>query len=270
MNVEIINTGNELLNGKIQNTNVDWLIKQLHKIGARVIRYCVIPDDIEVISTTLTAALHRSADIIITTGGLGATYDDMTITAVAKVVKRPLILNNHALAMVESKFEYARKLGWTHVELIDEHWKKMAEIPEGSTPIENPPGAAPAVQTEYEGKTIFSLPGPPNELKSIFRTYIRPFLKKRIKTKLPETHFYIKGLIEPTISGIIDETHRKFQGVWVKSHPMLHTGKVMLEIHMTLEEGYDSAELLEKAKTHFLSSITNLGDVTILNELEGE
>ncbi|HUY01002.1 MAG TPA: molybdopterin-binding protein [Candidatus Deferrimicrobium sp.] len=268
MNVEIINTGNELLNGKIKNTNVDWLIKKLHKLGANLIQYSVIPDDLDVIVFTLHAALERSAEVIITTGGLGATYDDMTLKAVAQVVNRPLFLNEQALEMVESKFEYAKRLGWTKANQITDHWRKMAVLPEGSTPINNPPGAAPGVKTEYQGKTIFSLPGPPNELQAIFRTAISPFLKEKIKHKPPEAHFYIDGVIEPTISGIIEETFNNFKGVWIKSHPMLHTGKLMLEIHLTLEDGYYSTELLENAKSYFIESIRKFGCGRILTELE--
>ncbi len=270
MNVEIINTGNELLNGKIKNTNVSWLIKNITRLGARIIQYSVIPDDLEIIRSALRAALTRSAEFIITTGGLGATYDDMTLTAIAEVVGQPLKLNPKALEMVESKFEYARRLGWTNVDLISEHWKKMAVIPEQSIPLENPPGAAPGVQIEYEGKMIFALPGPPNELKAIFRKYLRPLIKKQIKTKTPEVHFYIKGLIEPTISGIIDSTFTKFKGVWVKSHPMLHTGKLMLEIHITLQEGYNSPELVADAKKYFIKAIEKLGRGQILMDIKGD
>ncbi|NVM55994.1 MAG: competence/damage-inducible protein A [Candidatus Helarchaeota archaeon] len=270
MKVEIINTGNELLNGKIKNTNIIWLIKKLNRLGARLIQYSVIPDDLEVICAALRAALERSTDVIITTGGLGATYDDMTLKAIAKVINRPLTLNSRALEMVELKFEYAKRLGWTYADLISDHWKKMAIIPEGSIPLENPPGAAPGVQITFAGKTIFALPGPPNELRAIFRKEIRPFLQQRIISKAPETHFYISGLIEPTISGIINNTFIQFKGVWVKSHPMLHTGKLMLEIHISLQEGYDSPELVENATSYFIREIEKLGCGKIIMELEVE
>ena len=270
MNVEIINTGNELLNGKVKNTNLQWLIKKLNRYGARIIQCTVVPDDLDCIGSTLRAALERSADFIITTGGLGATYDDMTLKAISEVINRPLKLDPRALEMVESKFAYAKRLGWTDVDLISEHWKKMAVIPEHSVPLENPPGAAPGVQIEFRGKTIFVLPGPPNELKAIFRRSILPILKQRIKNKTPEVQFFVKGLIEPTISGIIDSTFKEFKGVWVKSHPMLHTGKLMLEIHITLQEGYNSVELVEKAKHYFIKEIEKLGRGQIIMDLEGD
>lgn len=270
MNIEIINTGNELLNGKIKNTNITWLIKKLHRLGPRLIQYSVVYDDLETIASALRAALKRPVDVIITTGGLGATYDDMTLEAIAKVINRPLVLNQDALKMVESKFEYAKRLGWTYVNLISDHWKKMAIIPEGSIPLENPPGAAPGIQVEFEGKTIFALPGPPNELHAIFRRSLRPFLKGRIKGKAPEVNIYVAGLIEPTISGIINDTFTRFKGVWVKSHPMLHTGKLMLEIHITLQEGYDSPELVENAKNYFVTEIKKLGHGKILEASEVE
>lgn len=270
MNVEIINTGNELLSGKIQNTNLDFLIKNLYRLGARLTQITVIPDNLKVISLTLLAALERGAEIIITTGGLGATYDDMTLTAVAEAINRPLMLNEQALVMVEAKFEYAKKLGWTNGAEISEYWKKMAIIPEGSIPLNNPPGAAPGIQIEYNSKTIFSLPGPPEELKAIFRTAIRPYLQARIKAKSPEAHFYVLGVIEPTISGLIEETFTQFEGIWIKSHPMLHTGKLALEIHITLQEGYNSAELVENAKNYLIELLKNVEKAKILTDFEVE
>ncbi len=270
MRVEIINTGNELLNGKIKNTSVEWLIKNLNRLGARIIQYSVIPDELEFIKSTLQAAVERSAEVIIITGGLGATYDDMTLNAVAQVVKCPLRMNDDALKMVDSKFEYAKKLGWTYSDEITDSWRKMAIIPVGSIPLENPPGAAPGVQIEYQGKTIFCLPGPPNELQAIFRKYLRPFFKDHIKEQTNEIHFYLTGVIEPTISGIIYDTFTKFQGVWIKSLPMLHTGKLMLEMHFTLQDGYDSPELLEKAKIYFLESFVKLGQGKVIHDPEAE
>lgn len=268
MNVEIINTGNELLSGKIQNTNLDFLIKNLARLGARLTQISVIPDNLDVISSTLRTALGRDAEVIITTGGLGATYDDMTLTAVAKAINRPLVLDKRALQMVEEKFEYAKKLKWANGAEISEHWKKMAIIPEGGIPLNNPPGAAPGVQIDCNGKTIFCLPGPPEELKAIFRIALRPFLQTRIKVKSPEAHFYVLGVIEPSISDLIQETFTKFKGVWIKSHPMLYTGKLALEIHLTLQEGYNSAELVEKAKQYLMDLLEKVEHAKILSELE--
>ncbi len=268
MNIEIINTGNELLIGKIKNTNVDWLIKSITKLGAHVIKYSVIPDDSDIISSSLKAALKSTGDIILITGGLGATYDDMTLSAVAKALNKNLVFDERAVEMVESKFEYAKRLGWTQADKITKHWRKMAHIPEGSTPLENPPGAAPGVQIKHEGKLIFCLPGPPNELKSIFRKAIRPIIKARVKAKSPEAHIFIKDIIEPTISGIIQKTFERFEGVWIKSHPMLHTGKLMLEVHFTLQDGYNSSELLEQASAYFTQEIQNLGRGKILSAEE--
>ena len=269
MNIEIINTGNELLSGKIQNTNLDFLIKNLARLGARLTQISVIPDNLEIISSTLRAALERNVEVTIITGGLGATYDDMTLTAVAKAINRPLMLDKRALIMVEDKFEYAKKLKWANGAEISDHWKKMAIIPEGSIPLNNPPGAAPGVQIEYnKGKTIFCLPGPPEELKAIFRTAVRPFLQARIKVKSPEAHFYVLGVIEPSISDLIQETFTKFKGVWIKSHPMLHTGKLALEIHLTLQEGYSSADLVEQAKQYFMELLEKVENAKIIPELE--
>jgi len=270
MNVEVINTGNELLSGKIQNTNLDFLIKNLDRLGVRLTQITVIPDNMDIISYTLRAALEHNVDIIITTGGLGATYDDMTLAAVAEAIHRPLMLDEQALEMVKAKFEYAKKLDWTDGAEISEHWKKMAIIPEGSIPLNNPPGAAPGVQIEYNNKTIFCLPGPPEELKAIFRIAIRPYIQNRIKAKSPEAHFYVLGVIEPTISGLIEETFMKFNGVWIKSLPMLHTGKLALEIHITLQEGYDSAELVENAKNYFIGLLKKVKKAQILKDFEVE
>jgi len=111
MKVEILVIGNEILIGKTQDTNSIWLAKRIAKYGHRLKRITAIEDDIETISITLQTILKRKPDIVITTGGLGPTFDDMTLAGVAKGLNRELKLNQHAYNSVKKAYEHAYKRG---------------------------------------------------------------------------------------------------------------------------------------------------------------
>ena len=101
--VDIVAVGNELLLGDVLDTNTHWLCKRITGLGGRVRRAVMIEDDVEVIAAEIRGALARGADVVFTTGGLGPTADDMTLTAVAQALDAPLELNEEALSLVLDK-----------------------------------------------------------------------------------------------------------------------------------------------------------------------
>ncbi len=111
MKVEILVIGNEILIGKTQDTNSNWLAKRIAKYGHRLKRITAIEDDIQIISTTLQIIWDRKPDILITTGGLGPTFDDMTLAGVAKGLNRELDINQHAYKSREKAYENAYHRG---------------------------------------------------------------------------------------------------------------------------------------------------------------
>ena len=157
--VEIISLGNELLIGKVLNTNAHWLSKRATSLGIKVKRVTILPDDVNETARAIRETLKRKPEFIVTTGGLGPTFDDKTLESIAKALNRKLEANKEAMEMVKEKYQkYARKKRSNNRELT-QPLVKIATIPENSRPIRNPLGTAPAMQRNLEDTVLIALPG---------------------------------------------------------------------------------------------------------------
>ncbi len=170
MIADIICVGNELLTGLIENTNSGYLGRRLNTIGIAVREVSVIADQDLVIKKTLAKALSKS-DLVIITGGLGPTEDDLTREAVASYLKRKLVLNETWLQLMEGFFT-ARGVA------MPVNNRKQAMVIEGSELLVNERGTAPGLYIEDQGKLIVILPGPPNEMQYMFEKSVLPQIKK--------------------------------------------------------------------------------------------
>lgn len=140
--IEIISIGNELLIGKTLNTNAQWLAKRLTTLGLNVHRITTISDDVEEISAAVKEAILRKPDFLITTGGLGPTFDDKTLKGITKALGTRLEKNKEASKMIEEKYKiYAKEQGLEKIELTPARMK-MAKLPKGAKPLLNPVGTA--------------------------------------------------------------------------------------------------------------------------------
>ena len=175
INAEIIAVGSELLLGQIINTNASYLAQKLAALGIDLFRQSVVGDNPERLTEALRNALKR-ADIVITSGGLGPTVDDITIRSIAESVSRPLILDKTILKDIEWHFKKR------NIKMPTDN-KQQAYIPKGAIAVKNPVGTAPASIIEQGTKTVIALPGPPRELIPIFESAIIPYLGKRYKTQ---------------------------------------------------------------------------------------
>lgn len=167
---EIVSVGTELLLGDILNTNARFLSLELAALGISVLRQTTVGDNPERLAQVLTDALTRS-DIIIATGGLGPTADDITKEVCCKVMGFELIIDRDILGVIESYFQ-SRNIK------MPESNKKQAYVPLGGTTFFNKNGTAPGCACEKEGKCIVMLPGPPRELNPMFIHDVKPFLSK--------------------------------------------------------------------------------------------
>jgi len=174
MQAEIVTIGTELLLGKIVDTNATYIAQQLATIGLDLYYKTTVGDNEGRITSVLQQALARS-DVVITSGGLGPTVDDVTRQAVARAAGRELVLDEKLLAQIEARFA---RHGFT----MSENNRRQAYIPQGAIPIENPVGTAPAFIVETEQGLIISLPGVPRELKHLMETWVIPFLKEKLQT----------------------------------------------------------------------------------------
>jgi nicotinamide-nucleotide amidase len=173
MKAEIISIGDEILIGQIVNTNAAWMAQQLNLAGIEVCQVSSVSDSKDHIISSFREAEKR-ADIILITGGLGPTKDDITKHTLCDYFNTSLKLNEDILKDVKKIF-YERGLELTSLN------KKQAEVPENCTPIRNMNGTAPGMWFEQNGKIYISMPGVPYEMKAIMTEYVLPELKRKLE-----------------------------------------------------------------------------------------
>lgn len=167
MNAEIISVGTELLLGHTINTDASFVARELSPVGINLLYACTVGDNPERLKTAIDTALQRS-DIVITTGGLGPTGDDLTKETVVAAAGKKLVMHQESMERIERYFQ-GRTLGETQ--------KKQAMLPEGCTVFPNDVGTAPGCGFRTEnGKLVAMLPGPPSELIPMLKNYAVPFL----------------------------------------------------------------------------------------------
>ena len=171
MTVELISVGTEILLGNIVNTNAAYLSEKCAMLGLFCYHQSVVGDNEERLQDTLKTALSRS-DIVILSGGLGPTKDDITKEVAARVFRKPLYEDAHTKERIQ---EYFLR---NHRRQITENNWKQALVPEGAVVIDNHNGTAPGLILEDYGKIVILLPGPPNEIKPMFERDIVPYLTR--------------------------------------------------------------------------------------------
>ena len=232
--VEIICVGNELLIGKTLNTNAQWLTKRITTLGLTTRRVTVVGDDINEISGVIQEAVQRSPRFLLTTGGLGPTFDDKTLEGLAKALGRRIEVNEEALKMVKEKYLSYVQEGRMEVAELTPHRVKMAKLPEGSGPLYNPVGTAPAVVAEHENVTIIALPGVPSEMKSIFDESVASVLKKAAHgVTFFETSIEATKVMESEMAPLIDKVMHSNPHVYIKSHPKGAERVPRIEFHLS-------------------------------------
>ncbi|MBR0596546.1 competence/damage-inducible protein A [Sinanaerobacter chloroacetimidivorans] len=208
MKSAILSVGTELLFGQITNTNSVYLSQQLNLLGIDVMYHYTVGDNPERLAEMIHQAF-TDCDLIITTGGLGPTQDDLTKEIAAEVLHDELVLHEPTLREIESFFKKVNRE-------MTENNKKQAYIPSRAVMFHNDAGTAPGFALEENGKTIICLPGPPREMTRLFDLQVKPFLEKKsqsviyykqlrtfgigesaLETELQE---YIDGQTDPTLA----------------------------------------------------------------------
>ena len=179
----IVSIGNELLIGHTTDTNATYISQQLLSIGIPVVSVYTVGDDIGQIARALKRAAE-DADIVIATGGLGPTDDDLTRQAFAELLNAELRLDSNLLETIRQFFA-KRGLPMPEKNAI------QANIPAGAQPIENPVGTAPGICAEFQGKLFFALPGVPVEMKQMFEASVLPYLQQHRLAPRPAWGFTV-------------------------------------------------------------------------------
>jgi nicotinamide-nucleotide amidase len=238
---EIIAIGDELLYGRVYDTNSFWLAEQLTQLGLKVQRITCIGDDVETIVSALEEAHRRGNSFIISTGGLGPTQDDRTIEAASTFSQRPVTTEGTILQALAAR----RNLP---IEDVPPTIRKMSQTLEGATCIPGVAGWAPATIFQKDGTTFILLPGPPKEVKELFQAASKIILEKshQRSTAARVTVNAYESQVAPTTEHIM----KTLQGTYLKPLVGQYTPGEGLPIDIVAygETEEDCKRKLEKAK----------------------
>lgn len=233
MNCELISVGTEILLGDILNTNVQYLSKALACIGIGVTHHTTVGDNTTRLLDTLDIAFKR-CDIVILTGGLGPTPDDLTKETCADYFGRKLYTDPVILEEIESYFRLKNIP-------MPESNKKQALVPENSIILENRNGTAPGFIMENQGKTIIILPGPPKEMIPMYRESVEPYLKKFTKEVILSKNIRTFGIGESAMSEKVADL---LEGSNPTVAPYAKSGEALLRVTAKAENEIEAEKLM--------------------------
>lgn len=197
----VVTVGDELLLGETVDGNAAWLGRELARTGLQVVRRYTVGDEVEDIQEATSQGLAE-ARVVIVTGGLGPTADDLTRPAVAKLLDAPLRLDEDILEALRRRF---LRRGF---EELPETNVSQAMVPRGATVLPNPDGTAPGLLLEApEGKLVALLPGVPSEMQTLFRNELEPLLRSRLGSELRPVHhrmIHTTGISESDLAGQVE------------------------------------------------------------------
>lgn len=232
MNAEILAVGTELLLGDIVNTNAQYLARELASMGFGVLHQSVVGDNPDRIRDAVLTALSRG-DMLITTGGLGPTGDDITKETVAGALGLPLEQDAEAIRAIQ---EFFKRSGRT----MGESNKKQAMLPRGCYVLKNEWGTAPGCIIEKDAKVVVMLPGPPREMKPIFEKYAKPYLEKYCSGVIKSVSIREFGIPESKIEEMLSDL---MQGANPTLAPYAKSGEVMLRVTAKAETPQKALEM---------------------------
>ncbi len=227
MKAEIIAVGSELLTPDKIDTNSLFLTEELNKLGIEIVRKTVVGDDRALLLEAFRDAVNR-VPLTIASGGLGPTEDDLTRETVAELLGRRLVRNDAIVRAIEARFRsFGRVMPDTNI--------RQAMVPEGAEPLDNPRGTAPGLWLEDRERTIALLPGPPRELKPMFREQILPRLQRRISSvRMYHRELRVTGLGESHVDSLAGPVYTRYPEV--QTTVLASPGEVQIHLRMWTDD----------------------------------
>ena len=207
MTVAVLSIGTELTRGELVNSNAAWLAEQLTTLGFEVREHVTIDDDMTRIVEALTLLSQRHK-VVVSTGGLGPTTDDLTTEAVAKAM-------GVRVARDPATVEKLQKLAAWYGRVLPPNNMKQADFPEGAAILENEQGTAPGFGVELAGCLLFFMPGVPGEMRHIFEQRIVPRIAGLAERNSHQIHFRTFGTTESALGQALDGVEDRFPGVTI-------------------------------------------------------
>lgn len=242
-NAEILCVGTELLLGEVVNTNAAYISRELARLGISVYHTSVVGDNPKRLADAVKTALEN-ADLLVLSGGLGPTYDDLTKETVANTLGLPMIRDENILLEIENHFQSSGRI-------MPKSNEKQADIPLGAIALKNRTGTAPGIFIEKDKKVVVLLPGPPFELIPMFEEFVFPRLREMSDKVLVSHNIHIMGMGESEVEDYLIDIMKSSTNPTLA--PYAKEGEMRLRVGAlahTEEEGEKMcAEMIEKVKS---------------------
>ncbi len=235
MTVEIISVGTEILLGNIVNTNAAYLAEKCAGIGLSCYYQEVVGDNEERLTGILQTALDR-ADVVLLSGGLGPTQDDLTKETAAKVLGKELYLHEPSKAAIAAFFQQRG------IEITENNWKQ-AMVPEGCIVVDNPNGTAPGIIMEENGRHVILMPGPPGELIPMFENAVIPYLNSLQPGIIYSQTVKVCGIGESKAESMVEDLIREQSNPTIATYAK--TGEVHLRVTARAEDEKEAKKLVK-------------------------
>lgn len=235
MNAELLSVGTELLLGDILNTNAMYLSKELASLGISIYYQSTVGDNSKRVEDAFELAFSR-ADLVITTGGLGPTDDDLTKEIACKYFNKELILNEQCKNHIENYYKNNDK-GMPKSNL------KQAYIPSGATVLQNDNGTANGIMIEENNKILIMMPGPPDEVVPMFEKVVKPLLKSRQKTTIISRNIHLSGIGESRASEVIQDLIQNCKNPTVA--PYAKPNEVLFRITANVDNENEASKIID-------------------------
>lgn len=245
MNAEIISVGTELLLGEIVNTDAQYISQKLSEYGIDVYRQTVVGDNPDRLKRAVMSALE-SSDMVITSGGLGPTQDDLTKEILAQCMGERLVLDRDSLDAIKAYYKRINR-PMPHIN------EKQAYMPEHGIILPNYNGTAPGAIIEKNGKTAVMLPGPPSELRAMFEKSVVPYLKERSEYVFASKVLQIFGIGESAAAELLDDIIKNSTNPTVA--PYAKTAGMRLRITAKCKSEEEGAALIEPVEKKIRAAI---------------
>jgi nicotinamide-nucleotide amidase len=248
MKAEIIAVGSELLTPDRVDTNSLFLTEELNKLGIEVVRKSIVGDNRDYLRAAFQEALER-VELVIASGGLGPTEDDLTRETVADLLGRKLHLNNAILQYIEGRFrQLGREMPPVNV--------RQAMVPEGAEVLENPRGSAPGLWIEDHGRWIALLPGPPRELKPMFQEQVLPRLERRESgIRMFHRELRVAGMGESALEQRIKPIYTRYADV--NTTILAAPGEIQIHLRIWTDDAARAQKTLDEISQSFELALTD-------------
>ena len=248
MIAEIVAVGTELLMGQVLNTDAQYIARRLSELGVTLHRQVVVGDNPARIREAIHTAIGR-ADVVITTGGLGPTADDITKETCAEALGLPMERSPEAEKQVRGWFERNNYP-------MTENNLRQADFAKGAIILENHNGTAPACIVEKDGKAVINLPGPPRELMPLFAESVAPYLARRSGAVIVSRYMRVFGMGESAVESRLHDMMENSLNPTVA--PYCSTGEVQLRLTVRVAHESEAAALLAPAAREIRARLGNV------------